>query len=272
MAVLVCSILFIFRKFCNNTALGATNQKSKPLISMKYPFRKALFAAFVLAANMGLAQTTDNASLYTQFDNRVGKNNLGLNNGTVHLNNMRSADDTNRYYPADRYSIGTIVYDGQPYTGVSLKYDILKDVIIAKTPDEKSNLGINLITEKTQWFTLDGKKFVNLNYDGKSAKFSGYYEADVLNNQMTFYTKYRKDNVEVLRHEGVFYKYVASNTFVFGYQNQLLPINSKSDAVRAFPQLEKNISEFFERNTALERSDKKLFFMTLLKQLHNSLP
>jgi len=239
---------------------------------MRHLIRKVFLPALVLVGTIAVAQTADNTSLYTKFDNSVVKNNLGINNGTIHINAMRSADDTNRYYPADRYSIGTIVYDGQPYTGVSLKYDILKDVIIAKTADEKGNLGINLITEKTQWFTLNGKKFVNLNYDHKSPKFTGYYEEDILTGKLSFYTKYRKDNIEVLRNDGVFYKYAASNNFIFRYQNQLFPINSQSDATRAFPQLQKKISDFFERNTALERSDKKLFFMTLLKQLDNSLP
>jgi hypothetical protein len=238
---------------------------------MTHLLRKVFLSA-VAMGNIALAQTADNTALYNRFDSSVGKNNLGINNGTIHMNTLRSADETNRYYPADRYNIGTIVYDGQPYTDVSLKYDILKDIIIAKTADGKGNLGINLITEKVAQFTLNGKKFVNLNYDGKSPKFSGFYEEDVLTSKLSFYTKYRKDNIEVLRNEGVFYKYAASTNFVFRYLNQLHPISSQSDAVRVFPQFEKEISDFFVRNTVLEQSDKKLFFMTLLKQLHNSHP
>lgn len=237
---------------------------------MKHFFRYFYITAALLAVHLTNAQTADPA-LYAKFDNNVGKKNLGLYNGTVHLNTLRSADNSNRYYPADQYNNGNIVYDGQPYANIPLKYDLLKDIIIVKTADEKGNLGINLITEKTEMFTINGKKFVNINFMGKALKFQGFYEQDVLTNQLVFYTKYRKANIEVLRNDGVFYKYETSNDFVFEYQNRYHPINSKADAMRAFPQLEKEVQDFFNRNTALERSDKKLFFMTLLKQLHNSL-
>lgn len=237
---------------------------------------KHLFCLFVLSAKLfgadaAFPQSAD-PLLYAKFDNMVGKKNTGLYNGTVHINTLRSADDSNRYYPADRYNPGNIVYDGQPYADVPLKYDLLKDVIIVKTADEKGNLGVNLITEKVKMFTLNGKKFVNINFEGKAPKFKGFYEEDVLTDKLNFYTKYRKSNIEVLRNDGVFYRYETSNNFVFKYQDTYYPINSQSDAIRIFPQLENEIQDFFARNTALERSDKKLFFMTLLKQLHNSLP
>lgn len=229
--------------------------------------------ATLAMANLIYAQNNNEALLYGQFDNAVGKGNLGINNGSIHLNNLHSANKTHRYYGNGQYIIGTLVYDGQPYSAISLKYDLLKDIIVAKTPDPKSNININLITEKTAMFVLDGKKFVNLNYNTKTPDFiGGFYEEERLAKPLCFYTKYRKMAIEELRTSGIFYSYEEVNSYAFSYRNNLYRIASKGDALAVFPQLEKEIDAFFDRNTALERSDKKLFFITLLKHISNSLP
>lgn len=229
--------------------------------------------ATLAIANFTHAQNGNETLLYGQFDNAVGKGNLGINNGSIHLNNLHSANKTHRYYGNDQYYTGTVVYDGQPYSAISLKYDLLKDVLVAKTPDAKSNININLITEKTEMFVLDGKKFVNLNFKSKTPDFiTGFYEEDRVGNAILFYTKHRKTAIEELRTSGIFYKYEEAYSYAFGYRNNLYRMASKGDALSAFPELQKEIDAFFERNTALERSDKKLFFLTLLKQISNSLP
>lgn len=238
---------------------------------MKYPiplFSSVLFSLIFYNAD---AQNAD-AALYDRFDQTIGKSNLGLNNGTIHTNDLRSANDTHRYYNTDKYILGNVTYDGQPYNGVALQYDLLKDILIAKPEGEKSAIGINLITQKTAGFTLNGKKFVNLNYNNPAAaKFPGFYEVDPAG-KTTLYTKHHKDNIEVLRTEGVFYRYELRQTFVFRFKDAFYRLNSQSDATDVFPDLKKNIREFYERNTALERSDMKLFYLTLLKHIDKSLP
>lgn len=241
---------------------------------MKHKMKIYLLAslcAFVYAVN---AQNPIDYSLYERFDQSIGKNNTGINNGTVHINDLRSANNSHRYYMADKYSIGSIVYDGQPYNNIALKYDILKDVIIAKPEGEKSAIGINMITKKTSSFSLNGKKFTNPSYQNPDVpKFlSGFYEEDLISNRLIFYTKHIKDNIEVLRTEGVFYRFEPRNEYVFRYKNAYYRLSSSYDLRTVFPALEKNINEFYARNTALERSDKKLFYLTLLKQIETALP
>jgi hypothetical protein len=58
--------------------------------------------------------------------------------------------------------LGDVIYDGQPYVGENLRYDIFKDVLVAKINDPNNSLGIDLIGAKTESFVLDQKTFVNL--------------------------------------------------------------------------------------------------------------
>lgn len=258
--------------FCNIKSNCVTNQQKLLLNRMKYPIKKYFPLLFGMIALVTSAQNT--TAISTQFDQTIGRNNLGYNNGTIHINSLRSANDTHRYFNTDKYIIGTLVYDGQVYTDIPLKYDLLKDIAVAKIDGENNALGINLITHKTNYFQFGGKKFVNLNYQNAARpKFiEGFYEEDLLSDQFAFYTKHAKESSEVLRTNGVFYQYELSRKFVFQYQNVFYRLNSKGDVVSVFPQFEKEIDVFFERNTALANENLQLFYLTLLKQINDSLP
>ncbi len=219
------------------------------------------------------SQKSDHQSLYEQFDTAIGKQNLSIYNGTIHINTFKSINNTHRYYNSDKYVSGFISYEGQAYTDVALKYDLLNDIVIIKVQGDNNKLGINSITDKTESFSIYGKKFVNLNYNSVAPKFvSGFYEEEILNDKITFYTKYNKYNIEVLQSNGVFYKFEESQTFVFRFQNNYYQLGSKTDAVAIFPKLEKDIDAFYEKNTALENAGKKLFYKTLLNNISQSLP
>lgn len=231
-------------------------------------FFLAIILLHFLSSNSVFGQNSNNQSLYEYFDTVIGKQNLYLNNGTIHINNLRSSDKTHRYFNADQYVMGSIAYDGQPYTDVALKYDELDDIIIAKAQGENNTLGINLITEKTAYFKILNKTFVNLNYETSAPKFvKGFYEEEVVSKNITFYTKYHKDNIEVLRSNGVFYKYEETKSYVFEYQNKLYDLRSKSDVIVAFPTLKKDIDAFYAKSSVLENGDKKLFYKTLLTNI-----
>src|SRR4051812_35062599 len=100
-----------------------------------------------LTAIQTFAQSQSEKLLYETFDNQFGPQNLGINNGTVHLNNDRSDNKTHRYYIQANYLQGDVNYDGQLYSNAKLKYDIYNDVLVAKVSGENNTLGINLITE-----------------------------------------------------------------------------------------------------------------------------
>ncbi|HMI07683.1 MAG TPA: hypothetical protein VK528_09075 [Flavobacterium sp.] len=241
---------------------------------MKFKLLKIQLPFFLLAFAGIFGTYAQGNSLYDAFDEAVGKNNLGINNGTIHLNNLRSFDVTHRYYATDKYTLGGVNYDGQFYAGISLKYDILKDIVIAKIDNKNSNLGINLITAKTEFFEMNGKKFVNLNFNSINVpKFiNGFYEEDRINNQIALYTKHHKDAIEVLTNNGVFYKFPLTNEFVVDYKSQYFRCNTRSDVAEVFPDLKKEIDSFYNQNTALEKENERLFLKNLLKSLSNSLP
>jgi hypothetical protein len=111
-----CSLLFIFSKIAHHET---TNLRFSTALTGSCVFPKA----------------QQNQSLYSYFDRSIGLKNLGINNGPIHQNPFRVSDQSHRYLGNGGYLLGNVIYDGQPYVQ-NLKYDIFKDVLVAKINDQ----------------------------------------------------------------------------------------------------------------------------------------
>jgi len=205
-------------------------------------------------------------NIYRAFDATIGYQNLGINNGTIHINNDRSNNKTNRYYLNDLYLSGTVVYDGQAYDDSKLKYDLSKDLLIAKVYGQSNNTGIELIPEKTTAFNIDTKNFVNLSCLKLQLPtfISGFYEAVTVTPELQLYIKHHKDHTVVINDRGKFTNYQTQNSFVVCYKNEYRQANSQSDFTRIFPQYLKEIDHFYQINREDKRQDPTQFMRNLL--------
>jgi hypothetical protein len=210
-------------------------------------------------------QNPEDDALYAFFDKNVGKKNLGINNGTVHSNAYRSENKSFRYL-VDDYRKGSIFYDGQYYPEVYLKYDLYKDVVIAKLDGENNKVGINLIQEKTDYFLLENKKFVNLN-SLDIADIKGYYEENIFNEALKLYTRHSKDRIETLQDNGAFSRFEPSESFVLNYNNLWYMVKTESSLTRIFPGLSEQISRFYSVNVSFRNTNPKQFMKDLVKHI-----
>lgn len=231
--------------------------------------RTAGFTLILLGFGLSL-QAQQSQPLYSYFDKAIGMKNLGINNGPIHLNPFRAYDQSHRYHITDNYFPGDLVYDGQPYTNQNLKYDLFKDVLVTKVNEPNNSLGIELISEKTEWFTFNHKKFVNLGFvKGKPDFVKGYYEEYAATAPFSLYTKYHKDQIEVLTNDGLFYKYQFSQTFLVGYNGSFYRVEDVKDLVRLFPSHENDLKDYAYVNRETEKNDKVQFMKIMADYVNN---
>ncbi len=238
---------------------------------MKVEAKRSFFvlAAVALLACLRMSgQEKAPNSLYTIFDKAVQAKNSGLNNGKIHFNPYRSIDKTHRYYGADQYVPGAVFFDGQFYSGVALKYDELNDELVVKLDGETNQMGFSPVKAKTAAFDLDGLRFVNLDRVAHPDFASGFYE-ETQTGTITLYTKHSKNRFEVLTNERVFNRYIEKYNYIIYYKNNWYEINSWRDAVKAFPSYESSISDFYQKNSGLEKSDENQFMKKLAAFINN---
>ena len=217
------------------------------------------------------SQKKPEISLYNWFDTIVGKENLGINNGTLHSNPYKTIGENNMYYITDKYTKGDVRYDNQTYYDVNLKYDVFKDELILNPYGESEHIGIILIQDKIESFSINGKNFVKINKNQSSLTdfITGYYEVNPIGENFIFYIKHLKNMQKRINDEGLYYNFTEENQFFIEYKTLFYKINRKSDIFKIFPEYKKQINEFYFMNREILKSDKNQFMENLMKYINN---
>jgi hypothetical protein len=219
-------------------------------------------------------QTSQEKAIYNLYDNNVGKENLDINNGVPHVNPYKTIDNnTNMYLVDDKFSSGSIVYDGQIYYNTNLKYDIFRDEIILNPTGASELIGINLTKRKITSFSIYNKNFIKVEKEQYALPelSTGYYEISEYKDNLLLYIKHQKNIQKKIKDDGIFYQYKEQNSYYIDYQKKLYPINNKSDIIKIFPEQKKQINEFYEMNRAIKKVDLDQFTKNLMTYISNSL-
>lgn len=218
------------------------------------------------------SQINSEISLYTKFDSIVGKENLGLNNGPLALNQYRTIGDNNMFFKNNKYTIGNLIYDGQPYFNAKLKYDIFKDQLILNPPNQPEHIGINLIQDKTDSFSIYGKNFIKItNSQTALPDFtSGYYEIIKIGKDFNLFIKHHKDILKGINEDGVYYSFHDNYQYYIEYDGKFYETNNKTSIVKIFPKSKKNINAFYQNNRSLSKTDYSQFINSLMISIYES--
>lgn len=217
------------------------------------------------------SQTNHEVSVLKWFDKNVSQKTLPISNGKLHLNFDRTFGTVHRYYNSKDLTKGSLGYDYQEYYDVPLKYDIFKDEIILTSDGESDLIELVLTKEKTQYFEINGRKFVNLNNENLLTVSSrgGYYEENLIGKNFTFYIKHFKRAVEVKKDTDIFVYYNYKNEFLLFIKEKYIIINAKSQLVKLFPNDKKKINDFYLSNRKLKKENEAKFMENLMRYINN---
>ncbi len=217
------------------------------------------------------SQTNSEIPLYTKFDSIVGKENLGLNNGPFALNLYKTIGENTMYLKNDKYTIGSVVYDSQPYFNVKLKYDIYKDQLILNPPEQPEHIGITLIQDKTDSFYIYDKNFIRITKNQTSLlEFtSGYYELIKIGKNLNLYIRHHKDIQKLINDDGVYYSFKENNYYYIEYEAKFYLINNKTSILKIFPDYKKQINTFYQKNRSINKTDNDQFINSLMISIYN---
>lgn len=233
----------------------------------------ALLTCLTIVSFKTYSQTYSEISIHSKFDSIVGKENLGLINGSLALNTYRTIGDNNMYFRSNKFTIGNLIYDGQPYFNAKLKYDIYKDQLILNPPEQPEHIGINLIQDKTESFFIYGKNFVKITKNKTEIPdfTTGYYELIKIGNNFNLYIKHYKDILKEIKEEGIFYSFNEKYQYYIEYQGKYYETNNKTSIVKIFPKNKKEINAFYQKNRSISKTDYNLFINSLMTTIYHSI-
>ena len=179
----------------------------------------------------------------------------GLYNGSKYV-----APDYDRdlhpYFSSEDWITGTVYYDGEYFTDVSLMYDLYNAALIAE--HFPSGHPIQLIEEKVRSFNIDGHHFEKIENEvvGNSLPATDFY--DVLHPGKTRLVarrqKLRRQEIEDLSVETFF----DEKTRYFVFKNDVFfPVKNRAALLKILSDKKRGLKKFLKDNKALRLQSKE---------------
>lgn len=230
------------------------------------------FAIFFIINTVSIHSQTNinNQDSYNWFDNIIGYENTGIYNGIIYKEKFRTIDNNHKFFLTSEFSKGNIIYDGQPYYNIDMKYDIYEDLLIVKLPNNSEYFIIQLINDKIDEFSINSNKFLKIS--GKYEAFfneaiSGFYEISYQSKHLNLLKKHIKSRKERIVGNFVYSKFKDESEHIISFNDKYYKINSKKYLIKLFPELKKNIDNFYNSNKQLLKKDKDRFMIQLMEHL-----
>lgn len=226
-----------------------------------------LFFLFFHTSEVSLAQVTqEEKNLYSWFDKEVGVENTRLLNGVEYVEKHRTVNEKNSFFLSGAPITASVLYDGEWFHGVQIKYNVYEDILIAQV---ESNLGFNILQlrmENLKRFEFDQFRFININAAGSI--FNGINEVLLENAQFILLKKHALKFTEKTDQPIKYYEFIPRRIkYGYAFNNVYYEFNSRRELASQFPELKELITEFFRNNNKIYKNQRDTFMVNLFKEI-----
>lgn len=230
------------------------------------------FSAFLLFRTISAfgQQALEIAPYYNWFDGMLGIENTGLYRGVEYMEQYRTINDKHKFFELPLFKEGSIVYNGEPYFNVPMKYDLNEDQLLVNLDSKYGFSVFRLIQDQISDFTLDGHHFVRIDYkDRNGSQVSGFEEILVSNTYFIFLKKYRKIPLERTKGQRLYYEFKSDNRYSLIYRDVYYEVKNRNDIKKIFPEYKKEINGY--SNKPLKKYDFDQYMKAVLEIVYTSM-
>jgi hypothetical protein len=220
-----------------------------------------------------LAQNNSSSeNYYNWFDNIIGVNNTSLLNGIEFKEEYRTLENNSQYFFSNQFLPGDLIYNGQPYYDVDMKYDIYEDQLIIRLVDNSGYFAIKLIKELVESFQIGNHLFLNSSYlqSKKESQSMGFCEVLYQTQNISFFKKHLNNKQERRNDRFAYTQFIYRKKILFSYGDKFYELSSKKDLINTLPDQKKTINSFYKNKTFLMRSNYEEFLKKLCENLNEN--
>lgn len=214
-------------------------------------------------------QTTDQQTGYLQwFDQQVGIENTALYKGIIYKESYRTINDKVKFYKTAEWYTGSVVYSGQLFTNVQLKYDVFGDQLILKQLDKLGGGSILLFKDKISEFVIDETRFT---HEKGSTDINGFYELLWNDENSRLLSKHLKNDFLRKDRSAAYYEFVdLKREYVLKRGGTYYKLKGKKELTNIYPDLKKEIDTFYQKNRRLRTRDTDAFMVGIISMLEDA--
>ena len=196
--------------------------------------------AFVNAVNM--------------YNNTIGRNSM-IYTGGVYYDSQRGIKG-HPFFMNDNWEIGTIVYEGQQYDSIEIKYDILRDLLLVKNVDKRGFIQpMQLYSLKVEEFNVMGHHFMNIGEDTLSNFKTGFYDVLANGDKAKVLAKRRKKINETQSIGKLEKEYVINDIRYIKSGQEYYMVKGKNAILKVLSDRKNEINAFIRKNKARFKND-----------------
>ena len=153
------------------------------------------------------------------------------------------------FFNDDKLYNGSIVYDGQLYTGINLKYNIYKDILITDYYDAQNFFHqLQLIKEKIESFSWEGHEFIHIKQDVvNSGMPSGFYEL-LHAGQVRVLGRYTKSVKKNSDGGSQLFVFARKDNYYLQKDGAMIKVKKKRSVLEMMGDKEREIKAFMKKN------------------------
>lgn len=212
---------------------------------------------FAQSETENLTSTSSNKAFVNAlniYNNAIGRNSLIFTGGVYH--DSQRGIKGHPFYMNDYWEIGTIVYEGQKYDSIEIKYDILRDLLLVKNIDKRGFIWpIQLNSLKVEEFNVMGHHFMNIEEDTLSNFKTGFYDVLSDGDKAKVLIKRRKEINESQGFGKLEKEYVLNDIWYIISSQEYYVVKRKSSILKVFADRKNEIKAFLRKNKDKFRND-----------------
>lgn len=224
-----------------------------------------LLSAIIFPAPLPAQEVQDSTAAFKWFDAVVGVENTGLLNGIEYIEQHVSVNDRQKFLGSVLFTRGSVVYNGQPFYDVEMKYNVYDDVLLLRGIGNKP---LQLHKSRVREFSINGLHFLNIREDSTAA-VNGFHEVILDTDTLTLLKKHTKKRKKYLDRSFTYFEFEEDTPrYAFGYKGVYHPANSRREVINAFPDHAPDIRKFYREERSRAKSNPDLFMTNLSKRLN----
>jgi len=190
-----------------------------------------------------------------------------LHNGVEHKH-YRDEVELEAYLEPD-WIDGSIFYDQELFENVPLMYDMIAQRVVTYFFGQ---MDIELITDRTDWFLINGRKFVYLGRGKKDAVIDPAFYELLDNGNVKLYARRRKRINEKIGENKITYNVFSMNHFFLYKGGKYIPVNGKKALVAALNDKKEELKQFKRENKIFFNKENREMaikqYVTRYNELH----
>ncbi|HEX9602040.1 MAG TPA: hypothetical protein VF985_11160 [Mariniflexile sp.] len=164
-------------------------------------------------------------SYYYWYDQMIESSNFGVFNGVEYVENYRILNEKHKFFDDPNFSVGSIVYEGQPYFNLALKYDLFEDRLLLTYLNQSNSPTMVFDKNKVTGFEINGHQFKNIQSKiNDSSKPLGFLEVLSANDSIVLYKKHKKRIRTKTSDKTRYYEFKEDNAYYTYYKETFFKI------------------------------------------------